>query len=284
LIPKNNFDPGSFRFINTLFKKPYPHQVKGDIRLGYVQGTPFIFGIKKKEAVQHLLITGRSGSGKTNVIRIIQIELNRLKIPFISFDLAKYGTRYIKHIINDLIILRLNKEFFFAILKPPPGVNPIEWLMAFCEITAEVFGFGTASKLFFIKFVIDLYKKFDAERSGILPTMHDINKGLEKRRKEKIPSNEKGYINTIRYKIDPICMTLGDAINVQKGISIEELLKHPVCIELVEIKSSEIQIWIMSLIMAWITCYRESQKMPFGRLRHVFFFDECAKVLGKGDS
>ena len=50
------------------------------------------------------------------------------------------------------------------------------------------------------------------------------------------------------------------------------------------IKSSEIQMWIMSLILAWITSYRETQEMQFGKLRHVFFFDEAAKVLGKGES
>ena len=257
----------------------------GEIRLGYIYNTRTIFGILRKELVQHLLMVGRSGSGKTNIIRIMQIELCRLGIPFISFDVAKYGTRYIKHHIDNLIILRSNKDFFFNFLKPPPGVSLIEWLMTFCEITSEVFGIRTASTLFLLKFIQEhLYKKYDTEKSGIYPTMHDLNEALDKKRKEKIPRNEIGYIDTIKNKIEPICITLGESINVQEGISIKELLNHPVSIELVGIKSSEIQTWIMSFVMAWIASFREAHQMSFGKLKHVFFYDEASKVLGKGDS
>ena len=72
-------------------------------------------------------------------------------------------------------------------------------------------------------------------------------------------------------------------INVHRGIPIEQLLEYPVCIELVGIKSSEIQVWIISLILAWIAAYREARKMSFGSLRHVLIFDEAAKLVGKGE-
>ena len=141
----------------------------------------------------------------------------------------------------------------------------------------------TASSLYLIEFIQKLYEKFETEKLGIYPTIHDLNKELENRRKEKIPRNEIGYIDTIRSKVRTICLTLGDSINVQEGISIKKLLNYPVCIELVGIKSSEIQTWMMSVIMAWITSYREAHPIHFGKLKHVFFFDECAKVLGKGN-
>ncbi len=271
------------RFLYRLFKRPVPYLVAGDIRLGYVNNTSTVFGILQKEMVQHLLIVGRSGSGKTNILRIMQIELSRLGIPFMSFDIAKYGGRYIKHHVKNLIILRWGKDFFFNPLKPPPGVSLNEWLMAFCEITAEVFDIRTASNLFLIKFIQDLYTKYDPAKSGDYPTMIDLKEALETRCKQKIPRNEVGYIHTVRNKIEPLCLTLEKTIDVQEGIPMEELLNHPVSIELVGIKSSEIQTWIMSLIMAWITCYRETQNMGFGKLRHVFFYDEAAKLLGKGE-
>jgi len=267
---------------SLLFDKPKEHQVVGDIRLGYIFNTPMIFGILKKELVQHLLLVGRSGSGKTNLLRIMQTELNRLGIPFISFDMAKYGTRFLKHYMEELIILRWNKEFFFNPLKPPPGVTLKEWLMAFSEITTEIMGLRTASKLFLTEFIQNrLFKKF--EESKKYPTMHDLNQELEKRGKEKIPRNEREYINGIKGKVKTICMILEESIHVEEGIPIEELLQYPVCIELVGVKSSEIQTWIISLIMAWIASYREARPMSFGKLKHVFFFDEAAKVLGKGD-
>ena len=263
------------------FKTTTQLQVSGDIRLGYIIKSQIIFHLLLKELVQHFLVVGRSGSGKTNLLRILQIELSRLGIPFIAFDLAKYGTRYIKHYIPHLLILRWNKEFYFNPLKPPPGVGLNEWRMSFCEITSEVFGIQTASNLYLNESVQDLYDSFDTEKTRRYPTIYDLDQGIERKRRDKIPRNEIGYINVIRNKLKTICIALGQCINVQEGIPIEELLRYPVCIELVGIKSTDIQIWIVSLILAWLTSYREVNQMQFGKLKHVFFFDEAAKVLGK---
>ena len=280
--PKPNFNTSvSSRFVHRLFKRPYPRQVSGDIRVGYIKKWGIIFGLRKKELAQHLLAVGRSGAGKTNLLRLIQIELHRIGIPFLAFDLAKYGNRYILDYIPDLIILRWDKEFYFNPLKPPPGVNLKVWRMSFCEITSEIFGIKSASNLYLNESVQNLYDAFETEKKGIYPTINDLDRELDKKKNKKIPQNEIGYINVIRNKFKTICQTLDQSINVQSGIPIEELLKYPVCIELVGIKSSDIQTWVMSLILAWITSYRETNKMQFGKLIHVFFFDEAAKVLGK---
>lgn len=278
-LPNPGSDHVPTRFLHRLFMRPFPKQVAGDIRLGFVYNSQIVLGLLGKELVQHFLLVGRSGSGKTNVLRIMQIELARLGIPFMSFDLAKFGTRYIRHLIDGLMLLRWDKEFSFNLFVPPPGVSVKEWIMMVCDITSDVFGIHTASNLFLMRFIQQLFDQF----KGHYPTMHDLNDALKARAKQRIPRNEVGYIHTIRNKIEPICFVLGDMIGVQKGVSIEELLKHPVCIELVGIKSSTMQIWIMSLIMAWITCYRENQPMGFGKLQHVFFFDEAAQVIGKGE-
>lgn len=121
------------------FKNPRSHQIKGDIRLGYVKNSKMVFGILKREIVRHLLICGSSGSGKSNFLRVMQIELNRLGIPFLVFDTAKLGSRFLKHHMDDLLILRWDKEFFLNPLQPPQGVKKKEWLMVFSEITTEVF-------------------------------------------------------------------------------------------------------------------------------------------------
>jgi hypothetical protein len=242
-----------------------------------------IFGILKNELCRHMLICGSSGSGKSNFLRIIQIELNRNNIPFLVFDTAKLGSRFLKKHIDDLIILRWNKEFFFNPLEPPTGVNLKEWLMVFCEITTEVFGLRTASNMYLTEFII---KELFGEnlKTKQYPTLHNLSDMLESRLRGRLPINERGYINGIRSKIKAVCLTLGDMINVTRGIPIQDILKHPVCIELVGIKSSQIQYWIISLIMAAIASYREARSMSFGSLKHVFFLDEAAKIVGKGES
>jgi hypothetical protein len=268
---------------DTTFEIPRENQVKGEVRLGYIHNSRMIFGINKKEIVRHLLVCGASGSGKSNFLRIMQLELYRLGIPFLVFDTAKYGSRFLKNSMNDLIVLRWNKDFFLNPLQPPSGVNLNEWIMCFSSITSEIFGLRSASNLYLIEFIQRyLFGENNVHESNF-PTMHILNRKLENRLKERIPINERGYINAIHSKIKAICLMLGEMINVHQGIPISDILKHPVCIELVGIKSSEIQYWIISLILAAISSYRETQPMAFGSLRHVFFIDECANVVGKGD-
>ena len=283
-MPNNKVLPTPTRFLNRLFMRPRQHQVTGDVRLGYVYNSKTIYGLSKRELTQHFLVVGRSGAGKTNVLRVMQIELFRNDVPFLSFDIGKYGGRYIKHIIEPLIILRWNKEFLFNFLFNPPGVNLKEWLMVFCSILSEIFDIRPASNLYLMKFIQNLFENLKTEYTGVYPNLHDLSDALEEKLKTKIPTNERGYINTLKSKIEPICLILGDSIKVQKGIPIEKLLNYPVSIELVGIKSPLIQTWIMSMLLAWITCYRESNKMGFGKLKHVFFLDEAHQVLSKGDS
>ncbi|MBT6690386.1 DUF87 domain-containing protein [archaeon] len=274
-------DPQNSR--GQIFEKPREYQVKGDIRLGNIRNSKMIFGILRKELVRHLLICGSSGAGKSNFLRVMQIELHRLGIPFLVFDTAKLGSRFLKRYMQDLIILRWDKEFFFNPLQPPPGVKLKEWLMVFSEITTEIFGLRTASKLYLTQFVQTMMFQKNDPSSSDFPTMHDLNRGLENRLKERIPINERGYLNGIHSKIKAVCITLEEMINIHQGIPIDEMLKYPVCIELVGIKSSEIQYWIISLIMAAIASYREARPMSFGSLRHVFFLDEAAHLVGKGE-
>jgi hypothetical protein len=266
------------------FPRPQALQVIGDVRIGYVHNTSTVFGIQRQELVQHGLVVGRSGSGKTNFLRLIQIELYRLGIPFLSFDLAKHGSRYLKKSMPGLIILRWDKEFSFNPLRPPAGVGLNEWAMAFSEIATEIFKLHPSSTLYLVEFIQRLYAELRTEQTDNYPTINDLVKNLELSKSQKIPRIEIGYINTLRNKLVPVSTTLNKCIDVQKGIPIDKLLQYPVCIELIGIKSSLIQAWIMSMFLCWITAYREANPTSNpGVLAHVFFYDEAAKILGKGD-
>ena len=263
-----------------LFHLPMPYQVSGDIRLCHVKDTFTIFGILISELLQHGLLVGRSGAGKTNVLRIIQLELYRLGIPFLAFDLAKYNTRYLKQYIPELVILRWDKEFYMNVFEPPEGVSVKEWLLTFCEVTSEVFGLFAASKSLLIELVESLYKKFDSENTHNFPTLSDFSNALIQKRIKTKSRIDIDYIDRVKNKFTAINITLGPSLNVKSGIPIKELLQCPVCFELVGINSSEIQTWIVTLIMAWIALYR-SRQSGLGELKHVIFYDEAAKAFGK---
>ena len=131
--------------INTV-RSPAQDIISGEIRLCYLDdNSKKIFGISRDELTQHVLITGRSGTGKTTAMRCMMIELSRLEIPWMSFDITKHGTRYLVKYLPNLIVLRWDKEFFFNVFEHPPGVKPMDHLLNVCEVTSEIFSFKTAS-------------------------------------------------------------------------------------------------------------------------------------------
>jgi hypothetical protein len=81
-------------------------------------------------------------------------------------------------------------------------------------------------------------------------------------------------------KFDAIDTVLGNVLNVEDGIPIEELLNYPVCLELIGINSVEIQTWLVCLIMAYI-CEFRTANAHFGKLRHLLIYDECSSAFGK---
>ena len=286
---QKKYRPRGYRYFNRetfisrgqALRAPRQDEVNGEVRLG-IANRNVIFGINKKELLQHMLIIGRSGAGKTTIMRLLAMELHRLHIPFLAFDLVKNSMRYLKHEIPNLVILRWGREFSFNPFKPPPKVKLIAWLLTVCEVTSEIFGFRAASKSFLINKIKFLYDKFDSENSGCFPTIDDLFDLLEALAQDKkSKSASKDYIYRIQNKIYSIKVAMGDSLSVQHGIPIEELLKHPACIELVGVNSSEAQTWIVSLIMAWIASYRTANAHLGNTLRHVFFYDEAAEAFGK---
>jgi type IV secretory pathway VirB4 component len=68
------------------FEQPSGNEVDGQVRIGTVKNTNVPFSLNLDEINQHLLITGRVGSGKTTIIYLIMMELLKAGIPFLAFD------------------------------------------------------------------------------------------------------------------------------------------------------------------------------------------------------
>lgn len=269
-----NVDPKDF----ARSREPRPDQLAGDIRLAFVANSNTILGLRRDELTQHMLITGRSGTGKTSVMRVLQLELHRLGIPFLSIDITKPGTRFIKKYVPDLRVLRCPSEFALQPFPPPPGTDDEDWQLKLCEVTSEVFGLGSASKSVLIDIVDSLYSMHDSKNTGNYPTILDLHEALGTLLDQRQPSMQKDSIRRIRNKTKAICIALGHQASARQGTPIDELLTQYVCIELLRLSVFEVQIWIVSMILAWIAAYRAARS-ELGKLRHVLFFDEAARLL-----
>ena len=265
-----------------VFKKPRRSEVAGDIPLCWVEDSKVVFHLLLNEFPKNILKFGSAGSGKTNIDRVIEIGFYNAGIPFLAFDLSKYNQRYLKKYIPELLILRWYAEFFINFLKPPSGTRIKNWQLIFCEVFCEAFGLLEASKAVLNKCLNELYEKFNSEESGKFPTIFDLIKLMENQA-NSLTSKQRvyfDYYHRVLNKLNSICLTLDEQINVQEGIPIDEILKHPACIELVGINMSEVQIWIVSMIMAWISIFRLNNS-TFGELKHVIFFDEASNLFSK---
>jgi hypothetical protein len=280
-----HFNREAFLTRSQVLRKPLQHEVDGELRLGFVNKN-VVFCINSKEITQHMLIIGRSGAGKTTILRLLAYELKRLNIPFLAFDLSKYGLRNLKSEIPAIVILRSDKEFFFNFLKPPPGVKLKEWMLTVCEVLSEIYGLKTASKIFLMKVMSDLYFiEFNSEKTGRYPTLNDLYIKFDNLLNDKkTKAAYKDYVARIYNKLYSMKLALGDTVYVEHGIPLEEILKYPACIEMVSVNSSEVRMCIVSMIMAWISSYRQANAQFGAKLRGVFFFDEAASVFGKGQN
>jgi len=272
----------SFRNIDLAnfkrFRQPTQEQVGGEIRIGYLEGTKIVFGISRDEMTQNMLEVGRSGTGKTNLQRVIQLELHRLKNHFLIIDVTKPGGRFVKKYIPELRILRIPRDFIPDFVFPPPGASGDAWRLEFSGVTGEVFDFGHAAKSAFVDIVDSLHLKHDSESTGIYPNIFEIHETVETMLQERSPTIQKDTLRRIRNKTKAIVIALGKESSGKKCIPLENLLSQFVCIELMGLAVYEIQIWTVSMMLARIVMYRFANG-HFGKLKHVVFFDEAAKIF-----
>jgi hypothetical protein len=98
----------------VLLEPPPEETAKGEYPLGTVMyaGKPVcVFGLRKNDLPQHVLILGRSGAGKTNIGYILVWNLLCARKPFIVLD----WRRNYRHFLNrpegeDILVFSLGEE------------------------------------------------------------------------------------------------------------------------------------------------------------------------------
>jgi len=220
-----------------------------------------------------MLITARSGAGKTTLIMQIIRQLISQKIPFLIFDFKRDYRQLIK-LYSNLWVLRYS-DLKLNLLQPPPGVSLNRWEQIFCDLYAFNYGWFHGSRNMLQEHLHALYEE-KGERAT-LPELYERMIEAEERTRKR-----QEYFDVVTNRLFSTITNLGEVVNCKRSIPIEVLLKHPVVIELDGLARDE-QNLLVEYFLFWIYAYRMAQGHR-GRLRHVLIFDEAKRVFDAGKS
>jgi len=140
-------------------RAPFPPPEKdfaqrGDIRLGsvtYGSRELYPFNLRSSRLKEHLLIAGRSGSGKTNLTFVLMRGIMDRGIQVLALD-WKRGYRDLITLREDLLVYTIGREvspFRFNPLIPPPGCEMHVWIKLIVDVIASAYlgGEGVISLL-----------------------------------------------------------------------------------------------------------------------------------------
>ena len=255
-----------------MLPSPKREEIDGEIKIGkVVQGEKelYDFGISREELNQHMLITARSGAGKTTLIIQIIRQLISLNIPFIVIDYKRDYRHLIRHFPQLLVLswrnLRINP------LESPPNVNFKEWEQQFLNIFGHVEAIWHGSTQYLLEAIDKAYE----EKKGLITLQDVYNKIVEA---NETTRKMQEYASVVETRLYGLLSKLGETINNERtSIDMEKLLKLPVVLELDGLGRDEASILALWLFY-WIYAYRRA-RMERGKLLHVLIVDEAKRIF-----
>lgn len=265
---------------------PETFRCEGSYRLGsvvYPPGRAYApFGLREDEWIKHVLITGMTGAGKTNLAFLILMVFREHGKPFLVFD-WKRNYRDLGRLpgfegVTVYTVARRANPFFFNPLIPPPGAEPGEWLMLLVDVIRHAYFVGEGVE-YLLRSAIDWVYR----RCGYLdgtpthpPTFHMVRNFIVKLAVHGRMSLWKA--STLRV-VDALCFPhgLGPVVNAHESIGKGELLDRNVVIELDALADGD-KTFLTEALILWVYQVRkaEGNRETF---KHALVIEEGHHVL-----
>ena len=263
---------------------PKPDQLIGNYNIGeviYPDRIYSAFGLRSNEFIKHILITGMTGAGKTNLAFHLLSELAKHNKPFLVFD-WKQSYQALKQLpeLNNLQIIRLGDKdcsFKFNPLIPPPGIYPKHWMAMLVDVIKHAFFVAYGVEYFFRKGIDHLYGQYGIYEGKIdYPTFEDLEKTLQK---EFVRGREMLWMSSAKRVLSSLTFSglLGEVINVRRQANIENLLSQNVIFELDNLATIE-KIFFVESLLLWIYHFRKSESKRES-FKHAIIIEEAHHIL-----
>lgn len=255
---------------------------------------------------RHTLVTGLTGSGKTNTCMNLLLELYKnQQIGFLVIDPAKTEYRVLMQdpaLQAEMSLFTLGDE-----TDSPFRLNPFEFVPGFpllthIDLLKSVFNaaFPMQGPLGYLleEAIVELYEergwdialsrnrflmpdRVEMERHLYLPRLHDLFNKIDRLVAEKKYSGQITQDITAALKVRLGSLLTGGKgrmLNAQRSIPIEQLLRRPVLLELRRMGDDDEKALVMGLLFVQLyeACHNRSLQSS---LQHVTLIEEAHRLL-----
>jgi energy-coupling factor transporter ATP-binding protein EcfA2 len=271
-------------------RSPFPPPSKkfaesGDIQVGtisYAGNQMYPFCLKSPRLKEHILIAGRSGSGKTNLTFVLMQGIMARGIKVLAMD-WKRGYRDLMGLYPDLRIYTIGRNvspFRFNPLIPPAGCEPHVWIKLIVDVIAGAYFGGEGVISLLVGGLDHLYGELGAfdgcqER---WPTIQDLLAWL---RTAKLRGRAAMWQASAERIL--LAMTYGEfgaVLSTQDNSHIAELLDHNVVLEMDGLSGSSDKVMFSEALTLYLYRYRLAQG-PQERLTNIIVIEEAHNLLLK---
>lgn len=243
---------------------------------GRVKETDVIWRIPEEQLVQHTLLLGRTGGGKTNTAISLVAQLLEKGITVQIFDRK-----------GDFACFSGNRDFLYWLfddhhvnwIEPTIGLTPRQWLGIFFEICGNHVDIMAATRSLCTKLCLDLVAEFDSEHTGRWPTLLDLYFRL-KRIKFPAISNLARHQETGINRLEGLFAVFGNNICSQRRLNWDRYLNSSWAISLQGIPT-DLQSLFISVTISKLLSYRIANNLRSSSLNCLIVLDEASTVFKK---
>lgn len=242
----------------------------------------------------HTFITGSTGSGKSNTVYQILMELRQDRVPFLVIEPAKGEYKDVFGHLPDVNVFSTNPQIAQLInINPfmfPDSIHVLEHIDGLVEIFSVCWPMYDAMPAFFKDAILKSYEEVGWDLGSstfeddniVYPDFEVLAEQLDKLITNsdyaaEIKSNYRGALLT---RVKSLAVGLNKYIFTEEQTPYKKLFDENCILDISRVKSSETKALLMGLMVYILNEYRVDQKTENNNgLRHVTVLEEAHNLL-----
>lgn len=232
------------------------------------------FRLDVHEVMSHVCIMGMTGAGKTNTTKVIIEGLASVGIPVLVLDVHN-EYRDVMEKIGGTVVAPGKDEFVVNPIAPFDSRDIAEHVALVTDIFSDVYKFTYPQSFTFRSALMKLLSE-DESVSGYPHTLSGLIEAIETHPVKSAYDNET-KLALLRRLLPLVEGQAGRALNGKSTISLEELLRTSVAVQLGHFKDFETRSIFSSILLKMIFEYKLSKSTK--GLPHVIVIEEARHIV-----